>query len=641
MKRTIITSFLVLALVFVPVTRARASVEVLIGIIGLVLDSLNLISSAQSGDNNTLQNTNTSLSTNKINEVGDDGFYTVSTVAIANFPSPSRKVEVKLHLSDGSTMMQDTSDVVGGIIETTKLDFKFDIEGIDTGGDSVYADVKLFTYQSPGNWNKVDQKTTATTDFYIRKPYELDLTVSPLNREVRHNQTFSTELRYNAKTRKDGTASGYNVQYFSGVNLPNSGYEESGWIRLDLFSSTHRDLPPPATRGPDFPLLGGMMGDHPAIGASWIVQLGKTPNHVQPVDFELESFKAKFKIPKENFSVTRDSDYILEETKPKETMTCNGGEVWEGEFDNIEVIYNPNVIGRWSGLGNDPTLVIDLHPPTLPDTSTTTYEVWNILQGPGNPVETGVYTLGSPQLTLVPDMPAGFDTRHYSVLSDSPEKLILFDENRGVHNLTAGTTVPEGAVECMITGVDPALYDNMFVGAFSAVTGYDTKPAALGTVDGTGQSTLPFLAPGVYQFAVYLVEPDPPEFPLPPDFADSFIMRTYAVGGIDTPITVSVPPGPLTIPVGIGISPADEVVPALDFIASSHEGDVVITKIELTPEQKVVLYCEGPYANVQMSADGNNWEWVRGEISGLPPSWTWTSWASIPDSVAWFRCKKE
>ena len=637
MKRTIITFFLVLAMVFVPVTRARAvDPATIMFVIGLTVDIISMIVSSQGGNNDSLHNTQGTLSSQLIGEVGDDTKYTVVTDAVVN-SEVARRVRVKLHLSDGTTMTQESDS----FFSTRHHDFKYDIEALYVGTDNVYADVELWKYRIfQMDWVYVTETTTAEESFTIGEPYEMDLTVSPGTYEVRHNETFSTELEYKVKTRKDGTASGYNVQYFSGVNLPNSGYLEGSWTRLDLFSSTHRDLPPPAIRGSGGPLLDGMMGGTPG-SASWIVQLGKTPNHVQPVDFDLEHFKVEFKIPKENFNVTRDSDYILEETKPKETMTCNGGEVWEGEFDTIEVIYNPNVTGTWGGLLNDPTLVIDLNPPTPPDTSTTTYEVWNIMQGPGNPVETGVYTLGSPQLTLVPQMPAGFDTRHYSVLSDSPEKLILFDENREVHNLTAGTTPPEGAIECMITGVDLALYDNMFVGAFSAVTGYDTKPVALGTVDGAGQSMLPFLAPGVYQFAVYLVEPDPPEFPLPPDFADSFIMRTYAIGGIDTPTTVSVPPGPLTIPVGIGISPTDEVVPALDFIASSHEGDVVITKIDFTPEHKVVLYCDGPYANVQMSVDGNNWEWVRGKISGLPPSWTWTSWASIPDNLAWFRCKKE
>lgn len=310
---------------------------------------------------------------------------------------------------------------------TKNCKFTFDLDALYTGDDNVYADVELWRTGFSG-WQKKASTITAKEYFSIKHAYDLQAIVSPGTYEVRHNETFTSKLNAKVKTRKNGSASGYNVQnYYPAVALGGAGYGESGWIQLNMFSSKYKDMPPPMEGNCDALFIDTMLGANSGSGCTMVFMNLGTPPHVQPQTFDLSPLKATFKIPKANFTVDRGSDYTYTRSLNAVQLTCNGGKIWEGEANTTIHPYNPDVEGPWAGWQNNTAFVIELNPP---DTSTTTFVVRDFNQG-GSIIETGVYSLGLPVLTTVSDSPT-VDTHTYYILSDSPGKLIMLDESGSI-----------------------------------------------------------------------------------------------------------------------------------------------------------------------------------------------------------------
>lgn len=177
--------------------------------------------------------------------------------------------------------------------------------------------------------------------------------------------------------------------------------------------------------------------------------------------------------------------------------------------------------------------------------------------------------------------------------------------------------------------------------AFSASTGYDTRPVALGKVSSSSYH-LSNLAPGFYQLALYMVtredttDPNPSSLPLPADYSGNFVMRAFAIGGIDTPTLVSVPTGGTPAPTVLTLL---DQVDTTGFTISNHTGGCQISSIKLTSGGRVELQYEGQFAQIQMRTPAMEWETVMGYYEGLPPEWSWTSYYVIDEKMAWFRCK--
>jgi hypothetical protein len=642
MKKLIITMVLIVALVMIPAPQAQSvAVMVVIGVIGICLDVLSVIGWVTDKTDDKLHDESATLSSQLLDEVGDVAFYTVKvSAAVDDFPVIvySRKVKATLYLGSNNA---SGSKETGGFKSAKTVSFKFKVEGVKTGLENVYVKVQMFKNTLSGTWVETDSWTSATEYFDIKHAYTLkDVEVSPGTLNVRHFEIFTTKLKADVKTPKAGSYTGENVQNeFGPTAVAGASGTGSYTITLNTFSSKHADMPCGICIGDDFPVLDLITGtDITIAGGAKEFNFDHTPPHLLPQTFRLSPFSAKFTIPKGNFDTTRSSDYVYKPTKGYVTMTCNGGKIWEGESD-VEPVDPNDLVGNWAGFDfNIDTTINFVHDPN-------TYSI--IDQYGGATVEEGTWTWASP-LTLTPDFPTGALPRTYLVLSNSPEKLILYggkdQEGSEVQNLAAGTIVPEGSIEGEIMGLDPALFPHTFVAAFSA-DGYDTPsdayantPVSIGQVGPTGQYVLDRLNEGNYLIAAYKLDVPVLSIPMPPDYAARYAMETYAVGGFDTPDSVTVPF------VGPGYSyfelePAYQVLPDVTFLVSTYGADAEILSIELTGDNHVVINCTGGLANIQMWTENEEWRDMIGDLSGTPPSWSWTSFEAMSEDMAWFRLK--
>jgi len=633
MKRTIITVLLALAISAVPGSKAKAvEPATVMFIVGLVIDGISIWASSQSGGYN-LHNTSGALSSQLIDEVGDATYYTVVTDADGDSLRLA-EVRVKLVLSDGSTMTETKS-----FYNDKHLEFKFDIEALKAGNDSVYAVVELWVYDITAmKMLKEDWTTTATEYFSIDHAYALRADVSPGTHYVRHYELFSSKLQVKIKTPKNGSASGTNVKNsFSNYTLQGQGSGESAWTTMNTCDTNHANMPCGIVPGEMGPVVALIVGENADVATNRDYDFDRTPPHLLPKTFDVSPLKATFIIPKTNFILPRDTNYKCTLSLDPVQMTCTGWKIWQGNVDtDVDIVIN----GDWAGW--DDTVNINIS--FLDDTNQ--YTIFD--QFEGLTVAEGTWNFGSPMITLTPDTPAGAPVRKYFIISDSPEKLILYggreQELSTLQNLAAGMDVPPLAIEGEIIGLDPALAPHTFVAAYSTAgfgdpsEAYANAPVAVAKVDPTGHYLLPHLNEGDYVVAAYTLDVPAPSIPLPQDYAGRYNMRTFTAGIFETPTIVNIPPG------GMGscyfeLLPEYEVLPAVSFGVSTHGGEAEIVSIELTGDNHVILHCSGPWAQVQMRAGGSDWRKMIGDVDGDPPSWTWTSFEAMSENVAWFRLK--
>lgn len=293
------------------VESSRAIIGAVWGAICFVLDAKQVVDTISEGSMSLHVEGSVPV---QVRHVGDIGEYYVQVDATVSNNTRYYLV-ANIKRDDGENLTEQSEDLVG----PKRYLFKFIIEGHQVGVDHIFPEVKLYQYvtkrvgfdKTTYDVEKPEYKLTATAvkqPFDIKVPYRLERVEIDPDKNVKHRENFTVTLYATVSTQASGNVSGQIMgasfnKTISGIDVGSEAREEE----LGSYKSCHakeetvKGKPPVATDK----VVGEDTG-------KLIDEYEGTPPHLEKQTFDVVPLNAHFVIPKGNFRIHPNEDYVLD-----------------------------------------------------------------------------------------------------------------------------------------------------------------------------------------------------------------------------------------------------------------------------------------------------------------------------------------